>query len=339
MAAPGSYPAGLVPTGGRRRAWSAQRWAAVALAALVVTGAVVLAVAPPAGSVRSGSPVAGPAHPAAPHVPPPVTYYLAIGASESVGVQPVAGRRRGVPTDEGYANDLLATERARWPGLRLVQVGCPGETAVAAVRGGGPCTYPTGSQLSTAVQFLQAHRPATVLVTVDLGFNDVRRCLDRRSVDPGCVPHALAGIRRVLPGALARLRAAGGRRMRVVGLEHPDPFVARFLGGRTARDFATETLGVFDRLNRVLDAVYRRARVPVANVPRVFGTADRRLTVLAGHGHVPVGVARDCRFTWECPPGPFAGNLHPNAQGYWAIARAVASAVGDAGPAGGGTAR
>ncbi|MGH9093188.1 MAG: GDSL-type esterase/lipase family protein, partial [Acidimicrobiales bacterium] len=239
----------------------------------------------------------------------------------------------------GYANDLLARERARWPGLQLVEVGCPGETAIAAVLGGGPCTYPTGSQLLTAVQFLQAHRSATVLVTVDLGFNDVRRCLDRRSIDPRCVPRALAGVRRVLPGALARLRAAGGRRMRIVGLEHPDPYVARFLGGRRGRHFATASLGVFRRLNRTLGAVYRHAGAPVANVPGVYGTASRRLTTLAGHGAVPVGVARDCRFTWECPPGPFAGNLHPNARGYRAIARAVASAVGGVTPVTGRTAR
>lgn len=325
-----------------RRAPGTGRWAVLLLAGLAA-GTVLLVILPLPAPLQTGSPTAANAYHAPSSVPPPTTYYLAIGASESIGLQPVLGQRRGVPTDQGYANDLLATERSRWPGLQLVEVGCPGETAVAAVRGGGPCTYPTGSQLSTAVQFLEAHGPATVLVTVDLGFNDVQKCLDHRTVDPGCVDRALAGIRRVLPGALARLRSAGGRRMRIVGLEHPDPFVARFLGGRVGRAFAARTLRVFDRLNRVLDAVYRHAGVPVANVPRLFGTANRRLTVLAGHGHVPVGVARDCRFTWECPPGPFAGNLHPNATGYRAIARAVAAAVaaavGGRGPVTGRTAR
>ena len=294
------------------------------IAGSVIVAAGVLAVPSWAlsASTRSrseGAPAATPAR---------VTYYLAVGASESVGYQPLAGRRRGAPTTQGYANDLLARERSRWPGLRLVQVGCPGETAVAAVEGGGPCAYPAGSQLATAVQFLRTHRPATVLVTVDLGFNDIERCLRARSAGPRCVARRLAGVRRVLPGAVSRLQAAGGPAMRVVGLEHADPFVARFLAGRRGRTFAATSLTVLQRLNDTLRRVYRAAGVAVADVPRFYGTADQRLTRLAGHGAVPLGVARDCHYTWECGRAPFAPNLHPNARGYRAIAGAIAAAVG-----------
>lgn len=295
----------------------------------VVAGAVTAAVvvfALPSGalSAATGS------HPdrTTPSPPARVTYYLAVGASESVGYQPQAGRRHGAPTTQGYANDLLARERSRWPGLRLVQVGCPGQTAVAAVDGGGACRYPAGSQLATAVQFLRAHRPATVLATVDLGFNDVERCLIWHAVRPHCVAHALAGVRRVLPRALAQLRAAGGRAMRIVGLEHADPFVARFLAGRRGRTFAAASLTVLDRLNDTLRRVYRSAGVSVADVPRFYGTADRRLTKLAGHGTVPLSVARDCHYTWECGRTMFAPNLHPNDRGYRVIAGAIAAAVG-----------
>lgn len=299
----------------------------VLLAGIVMTTASLLAAAPP---VALGARLPGAPHGARRPARAPTTYYLAIGASESVGYQPVAGRPRGAPTARGYANDLLARERARWPGLRLVQVGCPGESAVAAVRGGGPCAYPAGSQLATALRFLSAHAPATVLVTVDLGFNDVRTCLAHRSVRPRCVAHALAGIRRVLPRALSRLRAVGGPRMRIVGLEHPDPYVARFLGRRRGRVFAAASLHVFDRLNSTLGRVYRAAGASVADVPRVYGTAGGRLAITAVRGHVPVSVARDCAYTWMCRPGPHAGNIHPNARGYRAIAGAVASAVGRA---------
>lgn len=292
---------------------------AVATTLFAVAAAPVFAARPP-----------GPHRPADRHPAARTTYYLAIGASESVGYQPVAGRPRGAPTTQGYANDLLARERARWPGLRLVQVGCPGESAIAAVRGGGPCAYPAGSQLATALEFLSSHAPATVLVTVDLGFNDVHTCLAHRSVRPRCVAHALAGIRRVLPRALSRLRAAGGPRMRIVGLEHPDPYVARFLGGHRGRVFAAASLHVFDRLNATLGRVYRAAGATVADVPRVYGTAGGRLAITAVRGRLPVSVARDCAYTWMCRPGPHAGNIHPNALGYRAIAGAVASAVGRA---------
>jgi lysophospholipase L1-like esterase len=312
--------AGAAAPGARRRA---VRAAAAMIAGSLIVTAGVFAV--PSWALSASTRFRSGGAPAA--TPVRVTYYVAVGASESVGYQPQAGRRHGAPTTQGYANDLLARERSRWPGLRLVQVGCPGETAVAAVDGGGPCAYPGDSQLATAVQFLRAHRPATVLVTVDLGFNDIERCLRVRSAGPHCVARGLAGVRRVLPCAMAQLRAAGGPAMRMVGLEHADPFVARFLAGRRGRASAAASLTVLQRLNDTLQHVYRAAGVAVADVPRFYGTADRHLTWLAGHGAVPLGVARDCHLTWECDRAPFAPNLHPNARGYRAIAGAIAAAV------------
>ena len=44
-------------------------------------------------------------------------YYLAVGGSESVGVQPTAAHPHGQPTHHGYTEDVLAAERATWPGL------------------------------------------------------------------------------------------------------------------------------------------------------------------------------------------------------------------------------
>jgi hypothetical protein len=55
-------------------------------------------------------------------------YYLAVGGSGSVGVQPTTAHPRGQPTHHGYTEDGLAAERATWPGLRLISIGCPGET-------------------------------------------------------------------------------------------------------------------------------------------------------------------------------------------------------------------
>jgi hypothetical protein len=47
-------------------------------------------------------------------------YYLSLGGSDSVGFQPTAPVPHGERTDEGYADDLVTAERARWDDLRLV---------------------------------------------------------------------------------------------------------------------------------------------------------------------------------------------------------------------------
>lgn len=259
----------------------------------------------------------------------PTTYYLAVGASESVGVQPTPAHPHGQPTDQGYADDLVVAERARWPGLELVKVGCPGETAKNTVDGGGRCPYPDGSQLATAVAFLRAHTPATVLVTVDLGFNDLRPCLAHHTVDQPCIVSALAQIRQDLPGALAQLQEAGGSSLHIVGLEHDDPYLGDFVDGSTGQAFAAATLPVFDQLNGTLGAIYTAAGIPIANVAHAFDTQDQRPTALSGYGAVPENVAKVCTLTWMCPGSPYAHNLHPNAEGYQVIAGAVAAALGD----------
>lgn len=279
-------------------------------AALTLAGLAGLAVATPAGA------------------DPAATYYLAIGASESVGVQPTPAHPHGVPTDQGYANDLAAAERSHWPGLQLVQVGCPGETAVIAVDGGGRCHSPEGSQLATAVAFLRAHAPATVLATVDLGFNDVRPCLAHQTVDQGCVATALAQIQQVLPGALSQLQAVGGPALHIVGLEHNDPYLGDYIDGPAGQAFAIASVPVIGELNATLGDVYVDAGIPVADVPRAFDTDDQRPTHLAGYGTVPTDVAKVCTLTWMCAPAPYTHNVHPNAQGYQVIADAVADAMG-----------
>lgn len=316
----------------------------VAVVAALAAGAVV-GLGGRAGAVAPG--VAGTTAAAGATTAPPTTYYLAIGASESVGVQPTPADPHGQRTDQGYADDLLATERARWPGLHLVQVGCPGETAVAAVDGsgggGGPggsgsgaplhhggarCHYPLGSQLATAVAFLRSHPAATVLATVDLGFNDVRPCLVHGAIDQGCVTTALAGIGQVLPGALAQLQAAGGPTLRIVGLEHDDPYLGDYLDGPTGQAFALASVTVVDRLNATLSAVYSAAGAAVADVPRAFRSGDLQPVATGAFGTVPAEVAEVCERSWSCSTGPTAHNVHPNAQGYQVIAGAVAAALG-----------
>lgn len=240
------------------------------------------------------------------------TYYLAVGASESVGVQPVPGHPDGEPTNEGYANDIATMEQPRWPGLQLDQLGCPGITAGEALDGDdGGCHYPAGSEIATAVAFLRSHGDETVLLTVDLGFNDIWPCMSSRRVDKGCVRRALTDIEQSLPVILPRLRAAGGPNLAIVGLEHGDPFLADM--DRGARTFAVQTAGVVDQMNGVLSSEYLAAGDRVADVPAAMGTAVVSDTA----------ASRVCSLTWMCR----THNVHPDPEGYQDIADAIAAAI------------
>ena len=279
---------------------------AVILAVVVVSVAAMAAATGAGAAVRDGP------------------WYVAVGASEAVGYQPVPGSRYGRRTDDGYANDLVAMERRRWPGLRLVEYGCPGITAQGALDGAGRCHYPGGSEVRTAADFLRAHRAGSALVTVDLGFNDVWPCLAHRSVDGACVDAALRRVALALPEVLAVLRGASGPDLRIVGLEHNDPYLADRLSGPAGAAFSAAATRVLDRLNAELSSVYARAGALVADVPAAYGTARTTPVELAGHGAVPYGVARICALTWMCD----AHNLHPDPAGYQVIADAVAMALG-----------
>src|SRR5580700_4050065 len=78
-------------------------------------------------------------------------FYLDLGASVSLGVQPTGEVPREAATAEGYANDLVAEQAALGDLLRLVQLGCPGDTATALVAGDHRCYHPPDSQLAQAV--------------------------------------------------------------------------------------------------------------------------------------------------------------------------------------------
>lgn len=269
---------------------------ALALAlATAVTG--VLTRATPAG--------------AAAHTAGAGPYYVAIGASESVGVQPSSRIDRTVRTDEGYTDDLTEMEQARWPGLTLVDFGCPGITVQGALDGPGPCDYRAGSEVSTAVEFVRDHPHEVALVTVDLGFNDVWPCLLHHKVDPACVESAIDRVSDKLPAILKSLRAAGGPGLLIVGLQHADPYVADARFGDTG--FAGETVLVIDRLNDVLSSVYRAAHALIARVP------DPRRSA-AG----PKAIQVACRTTWMCADR----NIHPTPDGYREIAGEIAAAIG-----------
>jgi len=260
--------------------------------------------------------------------PGSVQYYVALGGSTSVGFQPTAARPEGQPTDTGYANDLLTIERARWDDLQLIQFGCPGEMTGHFMSGGDHCRPPGQTQLAEADAFLRTH-PTTVLVTVDLGFNDIEHCLAFYVIDETCVTKGLDLIRQQLPPILASLRAAAGPTVRLVGIGHYDPFLGAYLHGGSDQAFSEASVAVIDRLNDTLHAIYAAAGMPMADVARAFDVAHTEPVDLAGVGDVPRNVERTCTLTWMCTSASLHAKQHPNNAGYQVIAQAISAVVPD----------
>jgi hypothetical protein len=280
---------------GRMMAWAA-------CAATLLAGA--LAESPPAGATNPVTP-----------------FYLALGGSGSVGLQPTASHPRGQPTDSGYANDLVGLERSRWPDLTLVQFGCPGTTTAAMLTGAGHCHYRDGSQLGAALLFLRNH-PSTALVTVDLGFNDVLPCMRREIVDDACMTESLGSLHDQLVQILTQLRAAAPRGTMIVGVGHYDPYLGYYVrpGGHA---FALASVGAIERLDEVMRSTYAAEGVPMADVASPFDMTDSNPVTLPGFGAVPKNVAQVCSLTWMCTSPPLGPNSHPNDAGYRAISLAI----------------
>jgi lysophospholipase L1-like esterase len=260
---------------------------------------------------------------AAPSAP---DFYLDVGGSGSVGFQPTEASPHGQRTDAGYANDLVDKEQAIWPTLQLQEVGCPGATTVTMLEGGGHCAYPDGTQLATAVDFLRDH-PTTVLLTVDLGFNNMRSCIVDGQIDQPCVDQTISLVVQQLPQILSALRAAGSPGLRIVGIGHYDPYLGSYVRGPTGRVLAPESVDAISRLDQTLHSIYAADGIPMADVAGSFNTASTDPTMLPGVGMVPRDVARICSLTWMCSAKPYGPNQHPNDDGYQVISQAIEAAL------------
>ena len=258
----------------------------------------------------------------------PVTYYLALGDSLSQGVQPDAAGA-SVETGQGYADQLYAALLPAHPGLRLVKLGCPGETSRTMIDG-GICRYPGGSQLAAAVAFLRAHRGHMFLITIDIGANDPEDCGSESSLSKlvSCfatgVPDALANLATIM----TRLRAAAPG-VRVVGMTYYLPALAEWLNGTAGQVIARLSEKLAAEYSELLAGAYTRSGARVADVFSAFGTSNfgDQVTV-PGIGTVPRNVALICQWTWACAAPPRGPNQHANQAGYKIIAQTFQRAVG-----------
>ncbi len=274
---------------------------------LVVVAALAFAVVTAAPAPADGSP----------------HYYLSLGDSLARGYMPGPG-----DTDQGYADDLFATLKAKDPDLQLVKLGCSGETTGTMIAG-GRCAdrYPVGSsQLDAAEAFLRAHAGSVRYLTIDIGANDVDGCATGGSIDPVCVTQGIltitANLQKILDGLVA---AAGANLPRSAGMTYYDPFLAAWLGSLQGKAVAIASVGLLEAVNTAEATLYSLHGFQIADVATAFHSTDfltRR--AVAPYGAQPLNVAYICQYTYMCS----VGNIHANVAGYQLIANAFVKPLG-----------
>ncbi|WP_017571288.1 SGNH/GDSL hydrolase family protein [Nocardiopsis halotolerans] len=172
------------------------------------------------------------------------SYYLSLGDSLTVGVQP---DESGDPeeTANGYTDVLYRTLYDSDSTLRHERMGCGGEDTTTFVEGGLPhCDerYEQGSQLEEAEAFLAEHGGQVDLVTLTIGGNNFTRCVEGVrdpdgepdgpediGIDEECVADGLERVETEVPVIAERLRAAAGPDTQIIGMTYYNPFLALLL--------------------------------------------------------------------------------------------------------------
>jgi lysophospholipase L1-like esterase len=231
------------------------------------------------------------------------TYYVSVGDSLAQGYQPIGGPNSPLGVygyAQGYANQLFKAVRNRYEELRLVKLGCGGETTLTMVVGAPWCGFPAGSQLAQAEAFLNAHRGAIAFVTIDVGANDVFQYGDQ----------ATPTILTYLPQILVRLRAAAGPGVPIVGMSYYGGGLPEVWGSTHDLTALQAYIAQVNAFNALLAGIYTAAGDPVADVQGAFQVNDT--TLVDG---TPLDVVRECQWTWICASAPLGPDIHANSTG------------------------
>ncbi len=243
-----------------------------------------------------------------------------------------------LPTNDGYADELFDLIRpafeaadvggARPRELRLIKLGCPGET-LDKMMNGGSCPYLAGSQLEAAVDFISDSPAKIHLVTIDMGANDFRDADCIGNVDnPNCLSDVSAQIATDLATVLADLNDAVGPATTIIGMNYYNPYLSSWLEGLDGQTLAMESALAVGSLMDMLDMTYGTAGILVADVAEAFRSDDFTTLVPSSlpppnDTPLPLNVANICDFTFMCTPDPRGPDIHANDAGYSLIADTI----------------
>ncbi|MFD3997610.1 SGNH/GDSL hydrolase family protein [Streptomyces sp. NPDC058548] len=256
----------------------------------------------------------------------PASYYLALGDSLATGYQAGVGS-----TNEGYTDVVHRYLKSTQPNLRLVKLGCVGETSATFVAG-GRCSYEGAtSQLEAARDFLRRHPGEVSYVTLNIGANDIHACVRPTGVDAACIPGAMNTVGSHLSTIVSALKEVGGAGPTYGGMGTFDPLLATWLSGPSGRQVARQSVELVDAFNAMENKIYRDAGYRVVDTDRIWLTHDFEHTVRTlEYGTVPVNVGMICSLTTMCDKG----DLHPNRLGYAYMGAAFYAGISAGSPQG-----
>jgi lysophospholipase L1-like esterase len=278
-------------------------------------------------------PVAQAAHQAKPK--PQSQLFLSLGDSYSVGYQNGSVNRT---TTHGPANQLLPLAAKRGYRFNLVNLGCGGATTTSMLQqincspdalAPGAAGYPGMTQTQAAVVIIRKHPRHVGLVTISIGGNDIDGCVT--ASDPlACVVSNMVTARANLTKIVKQLRAAGGKRMRIVGSTYPDVILGAWVRRDTFGDpggfnMAVNSLTAFDTyINPGLKKAYDSVGASFVDVTAATGAYGRFDVVnLPPYGLIPTPVAQVCRLTYFCQDL----GIHMTTAGYHIIAKLEAATL------------
>jgi lysophospholipase L1-like esterase len=235
----------------------------------------------------------------------PNKYYLALGDSLAFGYQP------DFDFFQGYVDDFF-TNLKKHGVKHLVNLGCFAENSSTFINGKCPVWYLRkqlyhGSQLETALNFLQSHRGQVSPVTLDIGANDLQRDVKTSNctispnfdTDLAKLDSDLTGI--ILPQLKKALTVNGKLTGDIVLMNYYDPY----------QNICPKQVSYIQTFNEHL-----------AQDVKGFGVISDVFNAFGGSKTPNPNI---CSYTWMCS---IFHEIHSTNKGYRAIASAFEKSTG-----------
>jgi lysophospholipase L1-like esterase len=257
-------------------------------------------------------------------------YYLLLGDSYSIGLQPGIG---GTP---GYAEHVAKKLK-----LHPENFGCGGATTTSMTQSEG-CGDPASqdamfysgiTQEQAALDFIAAHPGVVSLITVSIGGNDFDGCSTAPCLE-AAMPIMETNIKSLMSSLSGALSKASDANAKIIGLAYPDVDLGLYVyptNPPTSANVsnAQGSIIAFDdlinpTLSRSYFSVAQGSFVNVTSAPYRKATQgdDTNLNLkeyVPPYGRVPVAVGEICHLTYFCSQG----NVHADNSGYHFIGKLV----------------